>query len=1567
MIIQIIPFLAKKIMSNKKFKYSIAVSLLFIFISVAYIGYQITKGSRAQRSAADLIGQRDINSALDYTLSNANNSLAINNVGFNTPGSVAIDTVNHRLFVADSSNNRVLIFNLDTSNNLSDRVADYVLGQANFTSNSSGRTDSAFNYPYGLAYDSTNNRLFVGDMSNHRVLVFNIVSITNGEAAANVLGQPDFTSQTSGVNSTSTGQVFGLAYDAAGNRLFTVSDANKRVMVFDVASISNGEAAANVLGQPNFTSNGATTTQSGLNTPFDAALYSTDNLLFVSDYSNNRVMVFDVASITNGEPAVNVLGQANFTSSTATTTQSGFNQPWPLAIDATNKKLYVGDQGNSRAMVFDITSVADGESAVSVLGQTNFTQSGSGLTQSKFNTLTGLEIDAAGGKLYAVVDQQNRVLIFDVTSITNGENATDLLGQLNTANEPLYTFGATNNVHINDIGFVAPENIAVDTVNHRMFISDTSNHRVLVFNLDTSNNLSDRVADYVLGQANFYANSSAITASGMNSPQGLAYNSASNTLFVADQTNHRVLVFNVSSITNGEDAINVFGQSDFVSNSAATTAAGLSSPWGLLFDSASTSLYVSDAGNHRVMIFNSNTTTNGGNAINVLGQASFTAGSAATTQAGLSSPRGMALKSISSGKTLFVSDNGNNRVIAYNVSVIANGEAAVNVLGQSIYSTATGATTQGGLNGPKGLAYQSPYDVLFVADSANNRVMIFDVNAINDGENAVEVIGQANYTASTAATTQTGLSGPSGLVFVNSINATLYIADAANNRIVAYRYFKRLADNAAGQTDGSGQASFIANTANNNNGGPSTNGLSSPTGVAIDTVNHRMFVGESGNHRVLVFNLDVNNNLTDYTADYVLGQANFSSNGSTTTQSGFNAPEAIEYDSASNTLYVADYGNNRIMIFDMASITNGENAVNVLGQANFTGSSGGTTSSTLSGPEAIAVDSTNRRLFVQDGGNNRVLVFDISAVTNGEGAANVLGQANFTTATAGTTATTLSLPWGIDYDSASNTLYVGDNGNNRVVIYDVAAISNGEAAVKVIGQANLTSGGAATTINGLSGPSAVMYNANNKTLYVGEYTNHRVMVYDLDAVVNGEDAINVIGQTDYVTGNSAVSQSGFNNLYGLDLNADRNILHAAEYSNNRVLIFKLIDITTTTLPAATQNASYSGQITVTGTQATVSYSLFSGSLPAGLSLNTSTGYITGTPTATGTFSFVIEARDTDPIGYYRDRQSFSVIVTPTLQFTQISSSGNENTAGSPFELTLSGAMGTDVTAIFSVTGGTATTSDYTLTTTTVTISSGATTTSLLLSINIDSDVEANETLEVTLSSATNAVLGVNTTHTFTITNDDAVAETPAASASTISGSLPVISAHAPESPDSTADNPQGGFKVEINKGDAYSNFTIVNLALFGGEDTVKMSISNHADFKNAIIVPYSQTTTWNLCETPICTEGVYTAYARFYTKWGAKSEAVSDSIFLVAKPILDIVTLHKSIIGLLKQKSHGNDVMALQTFLNEQGFFKHKITGYFGPITRQALIQWQKKHKLSATGAVDKKTRDLINKMLKQD
>jgi hypothetical protein len=87
-----------------------------------------------------------------------------------------------------------------------------------------------------------------------------------------------------------------------------------------------------------------------------------------------------------------------------------------------------------------------------------------------------------------------------------------------------------------------------------------------------------------------------------------------------------------------------------------------------------------------------------------------------------------------------------------------------------------------------------------------------------------------------------------------------------------------------------------------------------------------------------------------------------------------------------------------------------------------------------------------------------------------------------------------------------------------------------------------------------------------------------------------------------------------------------------------------VSITTTTLPNAKRNKSYSQGIQVTGGVAPYSWSIVSGSLPPGLSLNASTGSVTGKATTIGLFSFTVRAADSQA-SPGSDVQDLSIRVT----------------------------------------------------------------------------------------------------------------------------------------------------------------------------------------------------------------------------------------------------------------------------------------------------------------------------------
>ncbi|MGB9491272.1 MAG: Ig domain-containing protein, partial [Terriglobales bacterium] len=72
-----------------------------------------------------------------------------------------------------------------------------------------------------------------------------------------------------------------------------------------------------------------------------------------------------------------------------------------------------------------------------------------------------------------------------------------------------------------------------------------------------------------------------------------------------------------------------------------------------------------------------------------------------------------------------------------------------------------------------------------------------------------------------------------------------------------------------------------------------------------------------------------------------------------------------------------------------------------------------------------------------------------------------------------------------------------------------------------------------------------------------------------------------------------------------------------------------LTITTNSLSTGVLNQSYSQTVQATGGVTPYTWSISSGSLPAGLSINGSTGAITGTPTATGTSTFTVQVTDVE--------------------------------------------------------------------------------------------------------------------------------------------------------------------------------------------------------------------------------------------------------------------------------------------------------------------------------------------------
>jgi sugar lactone lactonase YvrE len=290
------------------------------------------------------------------------------------------------LLVADSFNSRVVLFDSPFSTG---EVASTVLGQDSFTISTQATTPSGLAFPAKSIADSDGN-IWVADTFNNRVLEYK-QPITNGMAASVVIGQPDFTSSNIAAPTQSNLiDPLGLAFDPAGD--LWVVDGSRRVLEY-APPFTNGMSATLVIGQLDFTSDTQSTTASGLNYPAEIAFDAAGNLWLV-DQGNNRVLEYS-APFTTGENAGVVIGQADFTSSTAATTAAGMDSPYGISFDG-GGNLWVSDARNLRVLEYTLP-FSSGQSASLVLGQSNFTSSGvSGNPQVDLNNPAGLAFDTSG-------------------------------------------------------------------------------------------------------------------------------------------------------------------------------------------------------------------------------------------------------------------------------------------------------------------------------------------------------------------------------------------------------------------------------------------------------------------------------------------------------------------------------------------------------------------------------------------------------------------------------------------------------------------------------------------------------------------------------------------------------------------------------------------------------------------------------------------------------------------------------------------------------------------------------------------------------------------------------------------------------------------------------------------------------------------------------------------------------------------------------------------------------------------------------------------------------------------
>ncbi|MEO5970648.1 MAG: NHL repeat-containing protein [Bdellovibrionia bacterium] len=755
--------------------------------------------------------------------------------------------------------------------------------------------------------------------------------------------------------------------------------------------------------------------------PGSIALDLQRNFFYVSDNQNYRVTKYDLLT----GAFVGAMGALNGT--TGTCPSSGVSTTWctggrfitssadggfadknSIVLDAMHGTFYVVDTANNRIESFVLISGAFVGAIGAVSGSTGTCPSSgvttgwctggiftTGTTDGALNSPAGIAIDVSTATLYIADSLNHRIETFSLNTGAFIGAIGKVTGSSGSCPPSGVTTGwctggnfASGSV---DGAFNNPKALAIDTSSRRLLlVADTGNHRVQKFNLDTGAFVGSigyaegaSTGSCPSGSASSVWCTGGSFSSGsldgmMKSPSGLVVDLTNNVLYVGDSGNGRLLKYNLTTGAYGGanggrlTATKSWSKATVKVRPAVKVAAGggdglLSYPQDVAIDFSNGSLLVADSNNNRIQNFSllrgvfsgaiGLTSTSVGTCPSGAAASTWCTGGTFISGAGdgmLSRPS--SIKVDWANGFFYVSDSGNHRINKYNLS---NG-AFVGAIGRVTSSTGTcissGATTgwctggafapgagDGMLNNPKGIEVDLPNGFLFVADNGNARVAKFNlatgaflgaVGKVSATSGSCPASG-ATLGWCTGGTFTAGegdgmLNNPIG-VTLDASNGALYIVDNGNNRVQKFSELTGLFVGAVGNvTSTTGTCPLSGSTAVWCTGGTFASGtgdgmFSGPTHASVDLRSGFLYVSDAGNNRITQYNL--------MTGAFV-GALGFVSTSSGTCVANtaqtawctggvftkgtndlmFNNPSGMAIDPSNKYLYVADPNNGRVNV-----------------------------------------------------------------------------------------------------------------------------------------------------------------------------------------------------------------------------------------------------------------------------------------------------------------------------------------------------------------------------------------------------------------------------------------------------------------------------------------------------------------------------------------------------------------------------------------------------------------------------------------------------------------------------
>jgi hypothetical protein len=350
----------------------------------------------------------------------------------------------------------------------------------------------------------------------------------------------------------------------------------------------------------------------------------------------------------------------------------------------------------------------------------------------------------------------------------------------------------------------------------------------------------------------------------------------------------------------------------------APAADSLFGPRGAVLVGAAGPLIVADTGHHRALIWRHRPRTDREPADLVLGQPDFARegrnAKGPVTLASLNVPTSIAV----GAGVVAIADAWNHRVLIWHGVPSHDNQPADVVLGQAdgtggLANRGTGAAAADTLSWCYGVAIEG--DKLFVADTGNRRVLVWDRIPERHGAPADLVLGHRTFTARDE--NAGSAAGPVGMRWPHAIaiwRGELMIGDAGNNRVMGWRNLPR--GNGQPCDYVLGQPSITTVDHNQGSYYPTAATLNMPYGITV--IGDSLAVADTASSRLVAFASDART--TNAPARWLSGQRRFCDKGdnrwTAPARDSVCWPYAIAACGA--TAAVADTGNNRVLLWEAA-------------------------------------------------------------------------------------------------------------------------------------------------------------------------------------------------------------------------------------------------------------------------------------------------------------------------------------------------------------------------------------------------------------------------------------------------------------------------------------------------------------------------------------------------------------------------------------------------------------------------------------------------------------------------